>query len=295
MITIEYYPGFMSRTINWEHVKISVFKGGEVNVTLSEKMIFALVHARTTLSTTSFKITARIKDSDTLMAFMLTVDAMRRIYPTANIHAVIPYFPYARQDRVCNTGEALSVKVVASMINSLELERVYVLDPHSSVTPALINNVIVMGPGKYVKQAADKIASNIEAGLWLMAPDQGAYKKVFDIAASGEYSGFLSAIKDRDPKTMAIKSVQIQGDVKGKHILIVDDICDGGRTFLELGRILREREAASIHLFVTHAIFSYGTSSLSELFDSVYTTDSFTSRASLAFESTEANIHWLPF
>lgn len=277
MIRITVSTHLRSQAVNDSIVDIKTFRGGEVNITLAKEVLFAL---RTSSSDRfpSVQLVANVTSSNDLMALLLTVDAVRRIEHRAEISLMIPYFPYARQDRVCNDGEALSVAVMANLINSLNLQKVIIVDPHSTVTPALINNVVVQNQEYYL---SNLLRSNSEGGiknhqdLWLMAPDQGAYKKVFDIAAKHDFAGFLYAIKDRDPKTMEIKNVQIQGDVAGKHILVLDDICDGGRTFMELGKLLKEAGAASIQLFVTHGIFSYGINDLCELYDKIYTTDSF--------------------
>jgi len=292
MIQLSFYPGRTALTLSDGEVKVSVFKGGEVNVTLSEKALLALKWARSSQSPAHMYITARITSSDMLMAFMLTVAAIREVYPSVKICATIAYFPYARQDRVCNPGEAHALKVAATMINSLNLERVTIFDPHSDVTKALLNNCTVISNHEFVLKAVAQINCT---DLWVMAPDQGAYKKVFELAKSDSFAGFLFAIKDRDPKTMQIKDIQIQGDAKGKSILIVDDICDGGRTFLELGKALKSQGAEKIYLYVSHGIFSYGVESLSELFDGIYTTDSFHHISKVRDNPalTASNLHWL--
>lgn len=281
--------------VNGIPVNISVFKGGEVNVVIPENVISAL-QPRSNYAPVIVQVRASLTDSNKLMALMLVVDAIRRVNPEACITAVIPYFPYARQDRVCNPGEALSVSVVAGMINSLNLNCVEIVDPHSGVTPALIKNVQVRDQAYYMNKVRARLADSVSPkDVWLMAPDQGAYKKVLDLVAPNNFAGFMHAIKERDPKTMEIKQVKIQGDVQGKHILVVDDICDGGRTFLELGAILREQKAASIRLFVTHGIFSYGTKKLCEMYDEVITTHSFHDPYTQAQtpELTHKNLYWL--
>ncbi len=247
-----------------------VFKGGEVGVQLCSQAINRIKD----LWPDTVYLTANITSSDDLMGVMLTVDAIRRVNPAVRIRLTIPYFPYARQDRVCNPGESLSVAVVAGMINSLKLEMVSIADPHSDVTPALINNVHVMSLAYTFDHA--RCAANISTDdRVIFAPDQGAYKKVLELAKLHKFAGFGYASKERDPQTMEIKKVTINGDVSGKNVLVVDDICDGGRTFLELGKQLREQGAARIELYVTHGIFSYGIDQLCELYDKVYTTNSF--------------------
>lgn len=280
-------------------VGVTVFKGGEVNVRLDELTVAALEADMAAasdwfqLEKPSIVVNAFISDSNTLMAFMLTVDAIRRISPSVEITAVIPYFPYARQDRVCNKGEALSASVVAAMINSLNLESVVVLDPHSDVTPAVLNNVRIVKQADILKRLIEKHIRNYFVNftnsgaiiqqpttispkeLTIFAPDQGAYKKVIGIAKDLNFGGFGHAIKDRNPQTMEIERIQISGDVKGKNVLVVDDICDGGRTFVELAKQLRAEGVESLQLFVTHGIFSYGIETLLDHYDRIFTTNSF--------------------
>ena len=117
MITISDYrrPGSSNTRYN---VDVKIFKGGEVGVTIPTP-IFANHQPQDEVM-----IQANLINSDMVMAFFMTIDAMRRFDPTARIHAKIPYLPYARQDRVCNEGEALSIAMFANMLNAMKLESV---------------------------------------------------------------------------------------------------------------------------------------------------------------------------
>lgn len=271
--------GERSKSIIDEVLDISVFKGGEVNVKLSKQVIEFLRQRGVDESSAHF--VANIQGSDDLMALVLAVDAIRRVNPRVRLSAAIPYFPYARQDRVCQPGEAHSLAAVAAIINSLNFDEVELLDPHSSVTPALIKNSTQEPMWPLVVRAAREFTAICHGPVVLMAPDQGAYKRVLDIykdiheRTGAELDGFVHASKTRDPETMAITSVDVFGDVAGKNILIVDDICDGGRTFIELSARLRELGAAKVGLYVTHGIFSYGVKIVHDAFDYIASTDSF--------------------
>ncbi|MEI8631794.1 phosphoribosyltransferase family protein [Vibrio sp. PP-XX7] len=87
----------------------------------------------------------------------------------------------------------------------------------------------------------------------------------------------IQAQKLRNLKTGEIIKTEVLGDVKGKKVLIADDICDGGRTFVELAKVLKSEGATEISLFVTHGIFSKGFEVFAGLIDVIYTTDSFKS------------------
>ena len=219
------------------------------------------------------KIEAQLICSDDVMQLLLTVDALRRIKSDVKINLHIPYFPYARQDRVCNFGEALSVKVMANLINSLNCDRVTIVDPHSDVTPALLNNCSVITQSEVIVNSFlyDRI---IKQNWALISPDAGANKKIHQLAEKLSSKNFQPDIfygaKVRDTQTGKITSTKFTGNVKNRKVLIVDDICDGGRTFIELGKILQKQQAQSIYLYVTHGIFSQGLDILKLYFDQIY-------------------------
>jgi len=252
----------------WDSVPTTTFKGGEENVRLTDYQVIAVESA------VSVGIKAHLDDANALLAFMLLVDAIRRLNPSIKIKAFIPYLPYARQDRDCNPGEALSLVVVANMINSLDLTSVTLLDPHSDVSKAVIHNSMVEKLEHYIKNPHAFPGLDFSE-VYLVAPDAGAQKKVKALTSALGAAGYITASKERNLSTMEITGTKFDGDVTGKKLLVVDDICDGGRTFIALAKALREHNPAELHMWVTHGIFSYGTKIVTDHFDSVATTNSF--------------------
>jgi ribose-phosphate pyrophosphokinase len=190
----------------------------------------------------------------------------------------IHYFPYARQDRVCARGDSFSLKVVCDIINSLGFHGVEILDPHSDVLPALLENC-------RVKTQLDVIASSKELRLLALnttavSPDAGANKKTHEIMAYSPRQ-FIRADKIRNLETGEIKETVVYCEsLSGKRVTIWDDICDGGRTFIELAKILKSKGAEEVNLYVTHGIFSKGVQVLLDSgIDNIYTTSSFEPRA----------------
>ena len=202
-------------------------------------------------------ITAKIKNSTDVMALAMLVDACSRLEGLHN-HAEftlhLPYIPYARQDRVMNPGEALSIKVFANIVNSLGFDKVIVDDPHSDVSAALLNNVQIRGQEILVAEFHDHLAGK---DVTIVAPDAGARKKAQKVADRMRLP-LVEAGKVRDLKTNEITGTAIFGDVKDRECVIVDDICDGGRTFIALAQALKENGAKRVILYVTHGIFSFG-------------------------------------
>lgn len=245
------------------HLSFLKFNGGEEHVKV---YCDVLVH-------NTVQITSRINNSQDVMKTLLTVDAIKR-YASNNliIQLTIPYFPYARQDRVCNVGESLSIKVMADLINTMNLDKVIICDPHSDVTPSLINNCEILDQ-HYIFQRSMELR-DLE-GYTLISPDAGALKKVELIAKKdkGEHR-VVQASKIRNLSTGQITHTELHGNVKGDDCLIIDDICDGGRTFIELAKILKINGAEKIHLYVTHGIFSQGLEVFDNFIDEIYTTDS---------------------
>lgn len=104
---------------------------------------------------------------------------------------------------------------------------------------------------------------------------RGQRKKVLTVAQRLGLRDVFCASKIRDSKTGKITDTTFHDEVKGRKVLIVDDICDGGRTFIELGKLLREKQAETIYLYITHGIFSKGLQALNPYFDHIYCYHSF--------------------
>lgn len=217
-------------------------------------------------------ITTRIRSFEDMGFLVLAVDALKRMQ-VKQVSAFIPYFPAARQDRLMVQGEPLSVKVNAQLINSLDLEQVYVFDPHSEVTPALLDKVTVIYNYDFIRQV---IAMRGKDNLVLISPDGGALKKIYKLSEQLGGIPVIECSKVRDVATGKLKSFTVYADdLKGRNGLIVDDICDGGGTFIGLAQSLKDKGIGSLSIAVSHGIFSKGTGPLLSYFDKIYTTDSF--------------------
>lgn len=217
------------------------------------------------------KIVAHIRSSQDVMKLLLITDALRRQGAT-DIDLVCPYLPYARQDRVCNSGEALSVKVMCDLINSQGYKSVEIWDAHSDVAPALLNNCINIPQWKFIRQIP-----NFNDPYYI-APDAGAAKKAHE-AAHQLSADYIVARKIRNTVNGEITDTEIdlpKYKYGFRRALIIDDICDGGRTFIELAKKIRKiNPNGDINLYVTHGIFSNGLDVLRPYIDHVYTANTF--------------------
>lgn len=243
---------------NWFDIDFKRFAGGEWNVTLPKEMTDFGYDGIDLIV-----VKAKIYDGDIMKLAILT-DAIRRFAGNNITYRLeLSYLPYARQDRVMNDGESLSLRVFCNFINSLKYDKVVLDDPHSDVSTALIDNVEV------TKQWCWSGTShrNYDA---IVSPDAGALKKIYPQAKAVNLP-VIEAMKTRDVQTGVVSDPRFNEDVMGKRLLIVDDICDGGRSFLNLGKVLKGAGAKRVDLYVTHGIFSYNAKeNLSEFIDNVY-------------------------
>lgn len=221
-------------------------------------------------------IIVRLQSSVDVMTLIMTVDALRRFDKTP-IRLFMPYVPYARQDRVCVPGESFSLKVFAGLINSLGFESVTTLDPHSSVTEAVFDRLTVVSQRDIIHKW-DELSNRLrQPDVVLVSPDAGSNKKVSDLASYLGHSHFIRADKLRDLGTGAIKETIVYADdLSGSTVAICDDLIDGGRTFIELAKVLKSKGAKTIILYTTHGILSKGAAPLfNGGIDEVFATNSF--------------------
>lgn len=215
-------------------------------------------------------ITHRINSFNDFGLFLLAVDALKRM-EVKLINVFIPYFPGARQDRVMIAGEPLSVKVYADILNSLKLNRITVFDAHSEVTPALLDNCEVISNHAFIADVLKKIGNKVK----LISPDGGALKKIYKVSEFLRGIDVVECSKSRDVKTGKLSGFKVYDDnLQGMDCLIVDDICDGGGTFIGLAEELKNKNAGKLYLAVSHGIFNKGFEAMSA-FERIFTTDSF--------------------
>jgi ribose-phosphate pyrophosphokinase len=202
---------------------------------------------------------------DDLMSLAMWADGVKRAGHTTI--AAIPYLPGARMDR----GAPLGAKVYADIINGMGIDNLVALDPHSDVAPALYDNLTVVG--------LDELSFwSLQTENWdgVIVPDLGARKRAESVA---EALGVpvIQAQKHRDFETGKLSGFSCEHLPAKERFLIVDDICDGGGTFIGLADYLKEEQdivPEQLGLWVTHGIFSQGLDELIKRFKYIYTTNS---------------------
>lgn len=198
--------------------------------------------------------------------------------------AVIPYFPGARADR----GTPFGLKVYTDFVNSLGIEQIILFDPHSQKTPQLVKawgNVTVV----YSEDLFDTTAvrSQLPAYAGVIAPDKGAVLRAQGVANVLGVPMY-KAEKNRDEKTGKLSGFTCEPLPDEGHFLLVDDICDGGGTFLGLAEatgLPKER----LDLYVSFGIFSgRAFDNLPKSFDHIYTTNAYRTGRLTTYENAAA-------
>lgn len=205
-------------------------------------------------------------------------------YHDVQFDVAIPYMFGSRADRKFHEYEPHYFRdVIAPIINGLGARYIFTVDPHSDVVEACIPNIKVVSRKFLVATAIGHVKQQYgdNTKIALVVPDGGAIKKSYEI--SNMFSDVFYASKHRDIKTGALMDARIDraDDLDEKTFyLVVDDICDGGGTFMNLSKVINDHvrmntgKDAQLGLYVTHGIFSKGLESLLTRFSLIVTTDS---------------------
>jgi ribose-phosphate pyrophosphokinase len=248
--------------------KISKFPDGQQDVTITNLRYIDEV-----------LIKSRFNNFKDLELILCATKALRNL-KVNKIHLYIPYILGARSDRQFAIGGTSYLRdIIAPILNAQNYETISCLDVHSDVASACINNLTVHDNVEIFKSLLnlDTVTKNYD--FTLVSPDAGAMKKIYTLAEKIKYKkDILIASKHRDIETGKILSTHVPlnyGEHTDNNFLIVDDICDGGRTFIEIAKAIHEiRPEAKVSLLITHGIFSAGFLSLSEHIEHIYTTNS---------------------
>ena len=265
--------------------KINRFPDGQQSVTLEINMSHL-----TAVHSGGVQIKSRLNNFRDLELIVCATAALRNT-GIQNIQLYTPYFMGARSDRRFTEGDANYLKqVICPIINSQKFESVTILDPHSDVLEACLDNFVKISNHDIVKQSLTAIDNKNDAQdrIVLVSPDAGAYKKIFDVAQKFGINKIITATKVRDVRTGKILHTEIptldQHD--DLQYVIIDDICDGGRTFLELAKAIHDsRPTAKVYLVVTHGIFSNGFLELSKEIEKIYCSNSYSDRNDIEHDS----------
>lgn len=200
------------------------------------------------------------------------------------INLTIPNLFDAQADRRFNENEPANFKLVCKFINDMKFNSIAVFHPHNQeATEALIDDVKIINNSGFIGKVFYKLHEQynedyiVEDNLILMSTDAGGFKPLMKLCDKIGWEGeTASASKSREYKDGKSKLTQmlVQSDFRGKDILIIDDICVYGGTFVGLAKMLKERNCGKLYLAVSHITVEKPNPEIFNLFDKVFTTNS---------------------
>lgn len=198
-----------------------------------------------------FIIQSTIPPADNLMELLIMIDAAKRA-SARRVNAVIPYFGYARQDRKDQPRVAITAKLVANLMTVAGADRVITMDLHASQLQGFFDIPVdhLYGSAVFMKKFREMKIPN----LAVASPDVGGIKMAR--AYAKRLHSDLIVIDKRRPKPNVAEVMSIIGEVRGKNILIIDDLIDTGGTFINAVIALKDYGANQIYGACTHAVFS---------------------------------------
>ncbi len=222
---------------------ITTFSDGEVRVQLNESVRGNEVYIISSLSNPV---------NHNIMELLLIIDAVRRS-SAKEITAVIPYYAYGRQDRQDKPRTPVSAKVIATLLESMGVNRVITVDLHSPQIQGFFN--IPVEHLTAIPVLYEHISKNIVLNdPVVVSPDAGGVKRARDLA--NKLGCGIAVILKRRPEPNKAEVMDVVGELEGKDAIIVDDIIDTAGTLVAAANLLINKGAKRIIACATHGIFS---------------------------------------
>ena len=193
--------------------------------------------------------------NDNLMELLILADALHRA-SAASVTAVIPYYGYARQDRKAHGRDPISAKLVAEMITAANIDRMMTMDLHAQQIQGFFNipvDHLVSTP--VLVNYFSKLITGHEKEYICLSPDVGSVARVRNIAKC-LHDCHMAIVDKRRSEANQSEVLHLVGDVKGKKVLIIDDIIDTAGTLCHAAEKALEKGAVSVRAAATHAVLS---------------------------------------
>lgn len=203
-----------------------------------------------------FIIQSTFAPSDNLMELLMLIDAAKRA-SAKRIIAVIPYFGFARQDRKDKPRVPITAKLVADLLTTAGISRLITIDLHADQIQGFFNVPVdhLLASSIFIPYLRGLASEDFKMEDILFAsPDVGGTKRASEYAKKLN-TGFVMCYKQRN-KPNEIGIMQLIGDVKGKHVILVDDIVDTGSTLCKAAELIQEHGAKSVRAMITHPVLS---------------------------------------
>ena len=225
--------------------QVSMFSDGEISVNIYE----------TVRGSDVFIVQSTCNPvNDNLMELLIMIDAFKRA-SAARITAVIPYFGYARQDRKSKARDPISAKLVADIITAAGADRVLTMDLHAAQIQGFFNIPMdhLLGGTTLTSYYLKKFEGKTD-NLVVVSPDLGSVTRARSFAS--RLNAPIAIIDKRRPKPNVAEVMNIIGDIKGKDVILVDDMIDTAGTITNGAAALKERGANNVYACCTHGVLS---------------------------------------
>jgi ribose-phosphate pyrophosphokinase len=225
--------------------EIFVFPDGEKRIRIKEKALgedCVIVQS------------ASIPPDENYMELFIMIDALKRS-GARSVKTLIPYLGYQRQDHIFREGEAVSLEVIAEILTSVGMTELFSFDFHSPKIPDIFS--VPVHHLSALPTFAERIKKDFNLSeIVLVSPDMGGIRRIKEISENLGNIPFATVEKNRDLSTGEINDSGLNGDVRGKVAVIVDDMISTGITMVDAANLLIESGAAKVFVFATHAIFA---------------------------------------
>jgi ribose-phosphate pyrophosphokinase len=198
--------------------------------------------------------------NDNLMELLVMIDAAKRS-SAKRITAVMPYFGYARQDRKSASRTPITAKLVADLITAAGADRVLTMDLHAGQIQGFFNIPVDDLTSRVVLAKDIKRSIGIrdepeiqQVGTIFVSPDAGGVVRARKFAQM--FNGDIAIVDKRRPEAGKSEVMNLIGDVRGKHAILVDDMIDSGGTLCNAAKAIMDAGAASVRAYITHGILS---------------------------------------
>lgn len=197
---------------------------------------------------------ASIPPDENYMELFIMIDALKRS-GAKSVKTVIPYLGYQRQDHIFRDGEAVSLEVIANILTAVGMTELFSFDLHSVKIPEVFS--VPVHHLSALSVFAQRIKKDFNLSeIVLVSPDMGGIRRIKIIAELLGNLPFATVTKNRDLSTGSISDSGLDGDVRGKTAIIVDDMISTGKTMVEAVELLLENGAKKVFAFATHAVFA---------------------------------------
>ena len=226
-----------------------------VNATVkkfSDKEIFVEIHENVRGEDVFVIQSTSYPTNDHLMELLITIDALKR-GSAKRIAAIVPYYGYARQDRKSGPRTPISAKLVANLISTAGADRALMVDLHAGQIQGFfdIPTDNLFAAPVFIEDIKKKFSGK---DFIIISPDVGGVVRARAIAKRVDCD--LAIIDKRREKASVSEVMNIIGEVKNKHCILIDDICDTAGTLTNAAKALKKDKASSVYAYITHGVLS---------------------------------------